>query len=100
MSQHQLAHVLARHADDLSHVGQPDQIRRHFDQPGRRRSAAHISQRATHSSAGIGRFASELQRQSPRLPDTDQGVIAAGFAQALDQRIRVAVVVVELVFSG
>ena len=40
--QHQLAHVLPRHAHDVGHVGQPNQIRRHLDQSRCRRGAAHI----------------------------------------------------------
>jgi hypothetical protein len=52
---------------------------------------AHVGQRAAHRLVRIGRLAGELQRQPPRLPDTDQGIVATGFAQTLDQRIGVAV---------
>ena len=46
-----------------------------------------------HRGLRVGRLAGELQRQPPRLPDANQGIVAASFAQSLDQRIRVAVLV-------
>jgi len=48
MSQHQLAHILPRHTYDLSNVGQPNQIRRDFDQFGRRDSAMDVGLGAKH----------------------------------------------------
>ncbi|MNR34464.1 hypothetical protein D3C85_1522390 [compost metagenome] len=100
MGQHQLAHVLPRHADHLGHVGQPDQIGGHLDQLGRRYGATHIGQCTANSRICVLSLAGELQRQPPRLADAYQGIVAASLAKALDQYIRVTVIIGELVFQS
>jgi hypothetical protein len=92
MRQHELAHVLPGNTHDVGHVGQSDQIGCDFDQPSRRYGAAHVRQRTAHCGLCTGRLTAELQRQPPRLADPDQGIVATGFAQAFDQRVRDAII--------
>ncbi|CFW86758.1 Uncharacterised protein [Bordetella pertussis] len=98
--QHQLAHVLPRHADDLRHVGQADQVGRGLDQRRRGHGAAHVGQRAAHGRLGAVGLAGEFEHQAAGQAHAHQGVVAAGLAQTLDQSVQVAVGVGQLVFEG
>ena len=87
IGQHQLAHVLASHADDLCGIGQANQVGGYLDKHCRWKGFAHICQRTFHGILCTSGFASELQCQSARLPNPNQGIITACLTQALNQRI-------------
>lgn len=76
VGRHQLAHVLPRHTHDIGHVGQSNQVRRVFDDSGRRHSVPHVCQRSAHGGPCIGRLAGEFQRQAPRLASATASLVA------------------------
>lgn len=99
MIQHQLAQVLPAHGQQVSHVRQADIIGSRLGQPGARKRAPDVGQRAAQRRVRGFRFAGERQRNALRDAGADQRVVAAGGAQALDDGGGVAVVGGKLVLQ-
>ena len=80
----QLAHVLPGTAHHSGHVGKADDVGGDFDQSGLRKCSPHIVDGAQDRSVGDFRTAYKLQGDATGLADTDERVIAAGVAKAID----------------
>lgn len=77
MVQHQLAHVLPGDPDDVGNLAQADEIRAGLYQPRIRNDPLDIAQGTEQGRLTAFGLATELQRQAPRQPGTDQRIGAA-----------------------
>ena len=84
----ELPHVLPGATQQLGHVGEADDVRVHLDQGRFRKRAADIADGAQDGLTRGVREACEIQGHPADLADTDQCVITAGIAEALDQVVR------------
>ena len=80
----ELPHVLPGATQQLGHVGEADDVGVHLDQSRFRKCAADIADGAQDGLTRGIRTAHEIQGHPADLTDTDQCVITAGIAKALN----------------